>query len=379
MNITTPYYVIDERRMLPAMQKIREVYQQSGVKSVLALKCFSSWCAFDFMRDYLAGTTSSSLYEAKLGKETFGGENHGYAVAYKEEEIREVVAVCDKVIFNSLNQLERFKNYCTDVSVGLRCNPEVGFSEHMLSDTVCEYSRLGVTSDQLTESASSLIDGVMFHMNCDNADFDNFSSQLSIIERKFDPLLKKLRWVSLGGGVAFTSKQYPLTDFILCLKTFADKYRLQVYLEPGEAAVTDSSSLVVSVLDVVNNGLPTLVVDAGVETHLLDAMIYDYTPSLQGATALDDDEVALALKEGKNVYRVAGRTCLSGDVFGHYIFSERMEVGCQLIFDDVGGYSMVKKNFFNGITMPSICLRSLNGDTRIVREFSYLDFKQALS
>lgn len=379
MNIATPYYLIDEQRMLPAMLKIKEVFERSGAKSVLALKCFSAWCAFDFMRHYLAGTTSSSLYEAKLGRETFGGENHGYSVAYNEAELREVVTVCDKVIFNSLSQLHRFKKHCGQVSVGVRCNPKVGYSEHALSDTVCEYSRLGVSADQIDDTVLALIDGVMFHTNCDNDDFDNFATQLAIIEQRFGSILKQLRWVSLGGGIAFTSKHYPLQDFSRCLKAFSDKYSLQVYLEPGEAAVTESSALVVSVLDIVNYGLPTLIVDAGVETHLLDAMVYDYTPSLQGAVALAENEVALALKQGKNVYRVAGRTCLSGDVFGHYVFSNPVAIGHRLTFDNVGGYSMVKKNFFNGIAMPSVCHKSLSGETRIVRQFSYHDFKRALS
>lgn len=375
----TPYYLIDEQRMLPAMEKIRDVEQGSGAKSVLALKCFSSWCVFDFMQNYLAGTTSSSLYEARLGRETFAGENHGYAVAYTEAEISEVVKLCDKVIFNSAGQLQRFKSHCDQVSIGLRLNPEVGCSLHDLSNTVCQYSRLGVTKNRLSDDVLSELDGVMFHMNCDNADFDSFATQLAIIEQRFGAILNELSWVSLGGGVAFTDNDYPIENFIYCLRKFAEQYDVQVYLEPGEAAVTESTSLVVSVLDIVDNGLPTLIVDAGVETHLLDVLTYGYTPALEGATALKNDEIGNALLAEKNVFRVSGRTCLSGDTFGHYIFDQEISIGSQLRFTDAGGYSMVKKNFFNGIGMPSICHRELNGDTRVVREFGYEDFKQFLS
>ena len=169
----TPYYLIDENRMLEAMQKIKSVQDVSGAKSVLALKCFSTWCAFDFMKDYLVGTTSSSLYEAKLGREKFGGETHGYSVAYTDDEIDEVISVCGKVIFNSLGQLDRYidKAKVGGVSVGLRLNPQIGFSEYLLSDTVSRYSRLGVTADKLPSEIANVIDGAMVHMNCENDDF----------------------------------------------------------------------------------------------------------------------------------------------------------------------------------------------------------------
>ena len=379
MTIATPYYLIDEQRMLPAMEKIRYVEQHSGVKSVLALKCFSSWCAFDFMSTYMAGTTSSSPYEARLGHETFAGENHGYAVAYSEDDIQQVVKLCNKVIFNSISQLTRFQQYCAATSVGLRLNPEIGFSEHRLSDTVGQYSRLGVRAEQLNGNIVQALSGVMFHINCDNADFGRFKEQLLAIEKKFGDLLQKLSWVSLGGGVAFTNRDYPLDDFIACLSTFSDKFNIQVYLEPGEAAVTDSTSLVVTVLDIVDNGLPTLIVDAGVETHLLDVLTYDYTPDLLGAQAISPDNIDAALTAGETIYRVCGRTCLAGDTFGHYIFQQSVALGSQLVFSNTGAYSMVKKNFFNGIAMPSICYKNLEGETTIVREFDYSDFKNALS
>ncbi len=379
MVIATPYYLVDEQRMLPAMEKIQYVHKQSGAKSVLALKCFSTWCAFEFMSEYLAGTTSSSLYEARLGQEKFGRENHGYAVAYSDAEIREVVTLCDKMIFNSLSQFERFKKNCKGLSVGLRLNPEIGFSPHKLSNTVCEYSRLGVTAEKLSDEIIGSLDGVMFHVNCDNDDYSSFADQISVIEERFGPVLEKMKWVSLGGGVAFTDDSYPLDDFVNRLSVFAETYQIQVYLEPGEAAVTGSTSLVVSILDIVDNGLPTLIVDAGVETHLLDVLIYDYTPALDGAIPLEDDEIEDALRSGEVVYRVSGRTCLSGDVFGHYVFDQEKCIGDRMTFTDAGGYSMVKKNFFNGISMPSICHRKINGDVSVVREFNYDDFKQALS
>lgn len=377
MQLETPYYLIDERRMSVAMERIRRVQQESGAKCVLALKCFSAWCAFDFMRTYLVGTTSSSLYEARLGYEKFGGETHAYSVAYDEAEIRELAGYCDKVIFNSLSQLDRYRHYAAEASVGLRLNPEIGRSGYELSDPVGRYSRLGVRAQDLPRDIADRIDGAMTHVNCDNHDLASFCLQLERIEETFGGLLRKLSWFSLGGGVAFTDDDYPLDDFCRRLREFASKHALQLYLEPGEAAVTNSTSLVVQVLDIVHNEVPTLIVDAGVETHLLDVLTYDFTPELEGATALPR-HAALAEQPG-NVYRVCGRTCLAGDHFGNYAFGRAVQIGDQLRFPDVGGYSLVKKNFFNGIKMPSIYHTTLDGQVRLAHRPSYEDFRDALS
>ena len=385
MKMSTPYYLIDETRMLKAMERIAYVRECSGAKSVLALKCFSSWCVFDFMKDYMAGTTSSSLYEARLGYEKFGGETHGYSVAYSEDEIPELVEYCDKVIFNSLNQLEQYKAQVKEKgrSIGLRINPEVGHSEYALSDTVAKYSRLGVRHDLLPDNITDEIEGAMFHMNCENDDFTSLSQQLDEIERRFSTILPKLNWLSLGGGIAFTRDGYALNALCGRLKLLAETYDLQVYLEPGEASVTQSTSLVVKVLDKVDNQLSTLIVDAGVETHLLDVLVYKFTPELEGAEPIAEEniEAALqqALQEGKSVYRISGRTCLAGDVFGTYVFNQKVEIGDELRFTDVAGYSMVKKNFFNGIKMPAICHKNIHGETRVIREFDYEDFRDFLS
>jgi carboxynorspermidine decarboxylase len=381
MKISTPYYLIDETRMLKAMERIAYVREGSGAKSVLALKCFSSWCAFDFMKDYMAGTTSSSLYEARLGHEKFAGETHGYSVAYSDDEIPEIVEYCDKVIFNSLNQLEQYKVQVQEKcrSIGLRLNPEVGHSEYGLSNMVAKYSRLGVRHDLLPDNITDVIDGAMFHMNCENDDFISLNQQLDAIEHRFATILPNLSWLSLGGGVAFTSDGYALDALCERLKLLANKYDLQVYLEPGEASVTQSTSLVVKVLDKVENKLPTLIVDAGVETHLLDVLVYQFVPDLEGAEEISEDDIDDALLAGKSVYRVSGRTCLAGDVFGTYVFNQRVEIGDELRFMDVAGYSMVKKNFFNGIKMPAICHKNINGETRVVREFDYEDFRDFLS
>ncbi len=378
MQPQTPYYLIDERRMLHAMEKIAHVRESSGARPLLALKCFSSWCCFPFMRRYLSGTTSSSLYEARLGHEKFGGETHGYAVAWDEGELREAVRYCDKIIFNTVSQLDRFFTVAGELSMGLRLNPEIGSSRYELSNPASKYSRLGVRSADITPEIARRIDGAMVHINCENDDLASLSRQLSVIEDRFAPLFAELSWLSLGGGISFTDDGYPLGDFCRLLDEFSKKHGLQLYLEPGEAAVTNSTSLVVTVLDVVRNIVPTLVVDAGVETHLLDVLTYGFTPELEGAAPLPRDSRDLEARPERHVARVCGRTCLSGDLFGNYSFRGEPRVGDTLRFTNVGGYSMVKKNFFNGIRMPSVWHRTLDGDLRKVQESSYDDFVAAL-
>lgn len=379
MQLETPYYLIDERRMQDALQKILFVQEQSGVRCVLALKCFSSFCAFDFMSRYFAGTTSSSLYEARLGHETFPGETHGYSVAWNEAEVTEVVRYCDKLIFNSFSQLRRFEHLTGTTSVGLRLNPEIGHSKYDLSNPVSQYSRLGVRSSELSVDVAEHIDGAMVHVNCENDDISSFRRQLALIEDRFARLLPKLSWLSLGGGLAFTDDGYPLDQFVETLATFSARHEVQLYLEPGEAAVTNSTSLIVQVLDIVSNEVPSLIVDAGVETHLLDVMTYAFTPELEDATPLPRDARDLAARTESNVARVCGRTCLAGDVFGNYSFARPVAVGDTLRFTNVAGYSIVKKNFFNGIKMPAIWHRRIDGSLQCVQQPSYEDFRRGLS
>lgn len=379
IKLNTPYYLIDESRMLDSLKKILYVKEHSGAQSVLALKCFSSWCAFEFMSQYLSGTTSSSLYEARLGHEKFPGETHGYSVAFDDNEIIEAINYCDKIIFNSLSQFERHKQHIGNTEIGLRVNPEIGHSHYKLSNTVARFSRLGIRHEQLSKSLPEKVSGLMFHMNCDNDCFLSFKDQIQAIENSLSKTLKKMDWISLGGGVAFTDDKYPLEDFCRLLKDLGQKYNIKIYLEPGEATVRNSTSLTVKVLDLVENEIPSLIVNAGVETHMLDALIYDYAPRIKGAQVIADKDIEKYLNTDKHIYRVCGRTCLAGDIFGTYLFDQPVSINDIIEFTDAGGYTMVKKNFFNGIKMPSIYYRDLTGKTQLSREFNYSDFRDLLS
>lgn len=362
--IDTPYYLIDKARLQENLDKIAYLRARSGAKALLALKCFATWPVFGAMRPHMDGTTSSSLYELRLGREEFGGETHAYSVAWADDEIDEAISYADKIIFNSLSQLDRFGPRAAGIETGLRLNPRFSTSDFDLADPARPHSRLGEWDMARLETALGRISGVMIHYNCENADFDLFSRQLDRIEAEFGSFLKKLRWVSLGGGIHFTGADYPLAALADRLKAFAAAMDVQVYLEPGEATITGAATLEVSVLDILNNGKDIAVVDSSIEAHMLDLLIYRETAKLP--------------QSGPHRYQIAGKTCLAGDIFGEGGFDAPLQIGDRISIADAAGYTMVKKNWFNGVKMPAIAIRERDGSVHVARSFDYADFRAAL-
>jgi carboxynorspermidine decarboxylase len=363
----TPYYLIDEKKLLRNLEIIRQVRELSGAKSVLALKCFSTWSVFPLMRKYMDGTTSSSLPEARLGYEKFGKEVHAYSVAFSREEVREVSTFADMIIFNSVSQLKQYAGETRGLPLGLRVNPGVSHSHFDLANPARRYSRLGTSDLKTVMEVEPLISGVMFHFNCENDDFQSFSSALDHIGKKYGKLLKKMEWISLGGGLSFTKKGYPVRKFCSRLKQFSDEFGVQIYLEPGEAAITGCAELVTTVLDVIHNESDVAILDASVEAHMLDHLIYHTSPKVN------------VPGPGRYPVMIAGRSCLAGDVFGQYKLKKKLTAGSEVRLADAAGYTMVKKNWFNGLPMPSICVKRLNGKLETVRRFSYKDYLENLS
>jgi carboxynorspermidine decarboxylase len=368
-SIPTPYYLLDERKLLRNLKIIRRVREVSGARSVLALKCFSTWSVFPLMSKYMDGTTSSGVYEARLGREEFGKEVHAYSVGYSRADIREVARYADKVIFNSLSQFRAYAAEAKGKKIGLRVNPGFSYSHFDLADPARQCSRLGVRdmAELRRIVATGKISGIMFHFNCENEDFPNLSKNLDRLGREYGDILKKLEWVSFGGGLFFTKPGYPLNRFCTKLKAISQKYGVQVYLEPGEAAITGSAELVATVLDVVHNKDDIAIVDASTEAHMLDHLIYRTSARVNSPGP------------GKNKIIIAGRSCLAGDIFGTYRLRSRLKPGSVVRFGDAAGYTMVKKNWFNGLPMPSICVRRLSGKVEVVKIFGYKEFKGSLS
>jgi carboxynorspermidine decarboxylase len=368
-ELKTPYFMIEESKLIRNLEIAKQLKDRSGVKLVLALKCFSTWGVFDIIKPYLDGTTSSGLYEVKLGYETFGGETHAYSVGYSEDDVLEVADICDKMIFNSQTQLSAYRHLVEGkASIGLRLNPGVSYAGQDLANPAREFSRLGVQTAHIDAAVFDSIDGVMFHMNCENKDVDAFVSLLDSISNDFGYYLDKLNWVSLGGGVFFTWPEYDVEKLAMALKAFSDKHGVQLYLEPGEAIITKTTDLVVSVVDVVENGMQTAIVDSATEAHRLDTLIYNEPASIREAS-----------QDGEYEYVIGSCSCLAGDQFCIARFKQPLEIGQKLHIMDSAGYTMVKLNWFNGLKMPSVYCERSHGQIEKLNEFSYQDFKRSLS
>ncbi|WP_199508165.1 MULTISPECIES: carboxynorspermidine decarboxylase [unclassified Psychrobacter] len=386
LSVPTPYYLLDESAIVANLQIIHRLCEQSGAKALLALKCFATWGVFDAMAPYMHGTTSSSLNEVRLGREMFGKhegkETHAYSVAYSQDEIAEVLSYSDKIIFNSISQLNAFKAEAKaqNIPVGLRLNPKTSNSSFIIADPARPFSRLGEHDKVRIEAVLHDITGVMIHNNCENDDFDAFSASLTDIEDRFGDILAQLEWVSLGGGIHFIAPDYPVDKLAERLKTFSETYGVQVYLEPGEASIHGAGTLVTTVLDTMHNDKPLAVVDASIEAHMLDLLIYREAAPID---AINDEGLRVppvtadaANSESTIIY---GRSCLAGDIFGEYALPAALNIGDTIAFGNAAGYTMVKKNWFNGVNMPAIVIRRLDGSIDVQRQFNYDDYKASLS
>jgi carboxynorspermidine decarboxylase len=392
MQIKTPYYLIDKKKLLKNLKVIDTIRKNTGTKFLLATKCFATWSVFDFIREWMDGTTSSSLNEIRLGYEKFGKETHAYSVAYADDEIPAIKTYADKVIFNSITQLNRYYKSFKNKNIGLRINPGISHSHFELADPSSKTpSRLGIyANEQDFKKIIPKIKGCMFHFNCENEDINHLSEMLNFIDLKYHNLLKKLEWVSLGGGIFFTKEGYPIEELCQLLNQFKNKYNIQIYLEPGDAVVYNTTELVTTVLDIQNQKghvqreealkrhhstccTETAIIDASTEAHMLDILTYkDYRE-------ID----MIPRKEGHSAWRgsgciIAGRSCLAGDKFGYGWFPN-LKVGDIIRIPNAGGYTMVKKNWFNGLPMPSIAVKELNGRIKLIKSFNYTDFVNSLS
>ncbi|HEM6308615.1 TPA: carboxynorspermidine decarboxylase [Streptococcus suis] len=371
-QVPTPAYVIDEAKLVNNLEILKSVQDRTGCKVLLAQKAFSMYATYPLISQYLAGTTASGLYEAKLGREEFGGEVHVFAPAFKDSDMDELLEISDHIVFNSERQLRKHGDKCraAGVSIGLRINPECSTQgDHALYDPCAAGSRFGVRIDQFSEDLLDLVDGLHFHTLCEQ-NSDDLKKTLDAVEAKFGPYLHRIKWLNMGGGHHVTREDYDLELLISSIQHMQEKYGLEVYIEPGEAIALNSGYLVTEVLDIVENGIETLVLDASATCHMPDVLEMPYRPPLRHG--FEAGEKAFT-------YRLSSNTCLTGDIIGDYSFEKPVEIGDKLYFEDMAIYSFVKNNTFNGIGLPSLVLMDQTGDCRIIKEFGYEDFKGRLS
>lgn len=371
-EIPTPCYVVDEKKLKQNLKILQNLEQETGCHVLLAQKAFSMFYTYSLLRNYLAGTTASGLYEARLGKEEFGGETHVFSPAYREEEFEELLQYADHMVFNSPNQVRRYAKRAKEAgkAVGLRINPQCSTQEgHDIYDPCAPFSRLGTTLENFDEELLPLLDGLHFHTLCEQG-ADALEITLKAVEEKFGKYLYGMKWLNLGGGHHITREDYDTDALIRMVKHLRETYKVEVYLEPGEAVVLQAGFLVSEVLEVVHNGMDIALLDTSAACHMPDVLEMPYRPPVKDSGL-----------PGEKAYtvRLAGPTCLAGDVIGDYSFDAPLKEGDLVVLEDMALYTMVKTNTFNGMALPDIVWRSQDGEMKLVKSFGYEDFKNRLS
>ena len=366
----TPCFIIDEKNLLRNLEILKRVKDNTGCKILLAQKAYSCYATYPLIAKYLDGTTASGLYEAKLGKEHFPGEVHVFSPAYKREDFEQLLDIADEFVFNSMAQLKKYAPAAKarGKGVGLRLNPECSTQDHAIYDPCSPGSRMGVRACDFDEGALELLDGFHMHTLCEQ-NSDALAKTVEALEEKFGKYLCRVKWLNLGGGHHITRPDYDIPLLEKTVRRLQDTYGVQVYLEPGEAVVLNAGELNGTVLDIVSNGIDIAVPDTSAACHMPDVLEMPYRPPV-----LDSGQPG----EKKYTYRLAGNTCLAGDVIGDYSFDMPLRIGDRVTFLDMALYTMVKTNTFNGTPLPDILYRKSNGELLTVRTFSYDDFKSRL-
>lgn len=370
----SPAYVVDLGRLRHNLAILDQVQQRSGARILMALKAFSMWSTFPLISKTLHGVCASSPWEARLGREEFGREVHSFAAAFKESDVVELLSISNHLVFNSFNQLERFRPLWEKeqgrVSIGLRVNPEHSEGHTAIYDPCAPTSRLGIAVAEFEGRSLAGVEGLHFHTLCEQL-FEPLERTARAFEEKFGRYLQGMKWLNLGGGHHITREGYDIDGLVELVTYFKNKYGVEVYLEPGEAIAIGTGLLVSEVLDVVHNQMDIAILDVSATCHMPDILEMPYRPDITGG-----------FKAGEKpyTYRLGGPSCLAGDVIGDWSFDQPLKAGDRLVFEDMAHYTMVKTTTFNGIQHPHICIFEPDtGQLQVVRSFGYPDFKSKLS
>lgn len=377
-GLSTPYYILEEKRLRGNLELIKSVAEKANVEIILAFKAYALWKTFPIFREYIKATTASSLYEARMAYEKFGTKAHTYSPAYTDYEIEEISRCSSFLTFNSLSQYSRYgkkaKEVNPDLNFGLRINPEYSEIGTDLYNPCSPGTRFGITADKMPEVLPDDIKGFHCHCHCESG-ADVFLRTLGHIEDKFSKWFGQIEWINFGGGHLMTRKDYDVDLLIDTLNRFHDRYPLlKIILEPGSAFGWQTGCLVAQVVDLVEDkGIKTAILNVSFTCHMPDCLEMPYMPVVRGAEIIEDVNMKCSLDDD-NVYRLGGNSCLSGDFMGSWRFHNELKIGDNVIFEDMLHYTTVKTNMFNGITHPSIAIMHTNGEFEILRKFTYEDY-----
>lgn len=374
--IATPVYLIDETLIKENMRILRYVKDRTGCKILHALKAYATFATFPLMSYYLDGVCASGLNEARIGSEEFKKEVHTFGAAYREKEVDQILKYSDTIIFNSFYQLQKYGDLARKkgVEIGLRVNPGYAEVTTEMYNPCAPCSRLGIVNDVFKKEfpkLKNMVDGLHFHAMCEQ-NSDVLERILKSFENRYGQYINGLKWVNFGGGHHITRDDYKLERLIKLINHFKKKYKVQVYLEPGEASVLNAGVLISSILDIVTNEMDIAIMDASAETHMPDVRLMPYRPNILKAGQPN---------EKKYTYRLAGPSCLAGDIMGDYSFHKPLKRGEKIVFTDMALYSIVKSTTFNGINLPDIAVlrEAGNINVEVIKQFEYMDYKDRQS
>ncbi|MDA2933139.1 hypothetical protein MYX82_02220 [Acidobacteria bacterium AH-259-D05] len=368
---STPAFIYSEKRIDEALDLARYIGDRASCRLLYSLKASALNGSLSLISERTDGLSASSLFEAKLARETIGdrGTVHVTAPAFRSDEIDALGMLCDYISFNTLSQLRRFKNRLGGTSsYGLRINPEISFVKDDRYDPCRKHSKLGVPIDVLISVLNSdpvslfEIRGLHFHTNCDSSDFSQLLHTVEHIDVHLCDLLARVEWLNLGGGYLFDGVK-DFDAFFRAVDILRSKYDLEVFIEPGAAIVRDTGYLVSTVLDLFESDGKTVAILDTTINHMPEVFEYQFQPDVVGN-----------LEGSPHEYILAGCSCLAGDVFGEYAFEEPLEVGSRVVFSHAGAYTLVKAHMFNGINLPTIYALKEDGKLEMKKRFTYEEF-----
>ncbi len=377
-ELAYPTYILNETKLRRNLEIISRVSRLADVEIILAFKAYALWRTFPIFREYIGATTASSLNEARLGFEEFGAPTHTFSPAYEDSEIEEIARCSSHIVFNSMTQYERFhksvRQANRDISIGLRLNPEYSEVSTLLYNPCAPGTRFGIASDKLPKKLPDDVKGFHIHCHCESGS-DVFARTLKHFEARFSPWLEQVEWMNFGGGHLMTRKDYDIQNLIDILTGFRQRYpHLKMIMEPGSAFAWQTGELVSQIVDIVeHDGIKTAILNVSFTCHMPDCLEMPYQPEVRRAKIVDDTNA-----RSPRVYRLGGNSCLSGDWMGYWQFDHDLQVGENIIFEDMLHYTTVKTNMFNGIPHPDIALLHADGELETLRRFTYEDYRSRM-
>lgn len=377
-ELARPTYILNETKLRRNLEIISRVSRLADVEIILAFKAYALWRTFPIFREYIGATTASSLNEARLGFEEFGAPTHTFSPAYEDSEIEEIARCSSHIVFNSMSQYERFREQVRqanrDISIGLRLNPEYSEVATLLYNPCAPGTRFGIASNKLPKKLPDDVKGFHIHCHCESGS-DVFARTLKHFEARFSPWLEQVEWMNFGGGHLMTRKDYDIQNLIDILTGFRQRYpHLKIIMEPGSAFAWQTGELVSQIVDIVeHDGIKTAILNVSFTCHMPDCLEMPYQPEVRRAKIVDDTNA-----RSTRVYRLGGNSCLSGDWMGYWQFDHDLQVGENIIFEDMLHYTIVKTNMFNGIPHPDIALLHADGELETLRRFTYEDYRSRM-